>query len=101
MPSERTKRAGVFLALCAGQEPSAIADFFKIPKSLVYRIKQTYDQFDGPEEEREAFCVERKTREAKRPVRDATFVEEVQAIVEANPRTLGCVLEIRTNFKGF
>ena len=86
MPSEQTKRAGVFLALCAGQSPAAIAGFLNVPRSLVYRIKQAYDLFEGPEEEKEAFCLERKGREAKRPVRDIAFVEEIQAIVEANPR---------------
>lgn len=86
MPSEQTKRAGVYLALCAGKTPSVIADFLNVPRSLVYRVKQAFDNFDGPEEEMEAFCVDRKTKDPHRPVRETAFVEDVKGIVEDNPR---------------
>ena len=76
----------MYLALCAGRAPSAVADFLDLPRSLVYRIKQAYDNFDGPEEEKEAFCVDRKIKEAHRSVRDSTFVANMKMMVEANPR---------------
>ena len=86
MASERTKRAGVYLALCAGKTPSEIVNFLNVPRSLVYRIKQAFDNFDGPEEEKETFCVERKTKDAHKPVRDATFVDDVRGTIENDPR---------------
>ena len=64
--------------------PSKIALMLDVSRDLVYCLKKNYN-FEGPEEEREAFIVKRKRREAPRPVRDDEFVAIVKAKVEENP----------------
>ena len=72
------------MPLCASQAPNEIASILGLSRDLVCRLKDYY-YFEGPEEEREAFFVNRKRREAPRRVRDGDFVATVKVKVEEYP----------------
>ena len=65
---------------------SEITDVLNVPKSFMYRINHAFDHFDGPEEKKETFCVDRKIKDPHRPVRETSCALEVKEIAEANPR---------------
>ena len=92
MPTEKTKRSAIYLALCAGRGAQDIAVFLDVPKSLVYHIKSNFDAFNGTEEEREEACISRKTKDAFKPIRTNEFVDDIKQRVLENRSTTMCSL---------
>ena len=82
---ETTKCAAIYVAPCSGQTPTTIVQVLGLNKDLVYRIKKDFDNFEGSEDEREAFIVNRKRREGGRTARSEEFVETVKQAIKDNP----------------
>lgn len=61
--------------------------FLNGPRSLEYRVKQASDNFDGPEEENEAFCVDKKSRDPHRRL-SSTISERLDKGSEVNSEAL-------------
>ena len=68
--------------LCA---PAEIANFLSINRGLVCRLKGEFDKFEGPEEERMAFSVNRKPQDFPKSIRTEDLVENLKAAVIDSP----------------
>lgn len=82
MNREYDNRAAILVALRAGRSPMDIAEFLKLPKTTVYRVKKQFD---------EAECASEVTPDRKKHsrrsdrVRDEEFVSEVEEKIKEDP----------------
>jgi inhibitor of nuclear factor kappa-B kinase subunit alpha len=83
MSSEYDKRAAILVSLRAGRNPPEIADFLKLPRSLIYRVKSDYDAASENQEEYSASRKEHSRRSDCK--RSAEFVDTVSKKIEENP----------------
>ena len=80
MSSEYHQRAAVIVALRAGRSPIEIINFFKLPRSTVYRIAQQF------EESGQSLEPARKPHASRSNMkRDAAFLEQLQVRIDEDP----------------
>ena len=84
MSNEEERRAAIIVALRVGRTPVEITDFLKMPKATVYRIARDFKATEG--EEKGLVTSARKTHNrSESRKRNATFIEQLQALITSDP----------------
>lgn len=85
MLSEYDKRAAVLVALHAGRTAPEIMKFLKLPSSLVYRVKKSFD--DGMAAGDPTAVTAHRKQHSRRSdtLRTPAFVAQLQALVDEDP----------------
>ena len=79
---EYEKRAAIVVALRAERTPPEIANFLKLPRSLVYRVKK---QFDAVEDEEEFQPSRKKHSRRSDAKRTDAFIDVLSEKIEEFP----------------
>lgn len=85
MLSEYDKRAAILVALHAGRGASEISDFLKLPSSLVYRVKASYDQGLAAGDLSTSTPHRKQHSRRSDSLRTPEFVAKLQNLVDEDP----------------
>ena len=82
MITEEMKRHAVIVTLHAGNEAPEVANFLKVDRSFVYKVKRSLDESGG-----DVPSVAKRKRHSRRSdaVRDDDFIARVKNIVDDDP----------------